>query len=176
MGTGVAGFSTYQHFSELADPLDTQEGVLSPQTRRQRAQANLGLQVPSTIGGAARMTMPVPATAADTAVLTAAQILNGVIRGTPTAAAAYTLPLASALDTAVGPTFPVGDAFEFSVINLAATATFDITMTTNTGWTLAGPVVVGAGASAAGDGAEYTSGIFRARKTGTAAWTLYRVG
>ena len=33
-----------------------------------------------------------PATATDTATLTAAQVLNGIILATPTAAAAYTLP------------------------------------------------------------------------------------
>lgn len=43
MGTGVAGFGTYAHFDELNEPLDTQEGVLSPTVRKQRCLANLGL-------------------------------------------------------------------------------------------------------------------------------------
>jgi hypothetical protein len=43
MGTGVAGFGTYAHFSELNEPLDTQEGVLSPADRKARCLDNLGL-------------------------------------------------------------------------------------------------------------------------------------
>lgn len=37
----VAGFIKSNHLSELSDPLDTQEGVLSPAVRRARTQANL---------------------------------------------------------------------------------------------------------------------------------------
>lgn len=36
-------FSRYNHFSELAEPLDTQEGVLSPATRRTRSRESLGI-------------------------------------------------------------------------------------------------------------------------------------
>jgi hypothetical protein len=169
---GVLGLGREAHFAELNDPLDSQEGVLSPSVRKARAAANLGIILASATGGADvfRGTSAV-ATATDTATLTTAQVLNGIIHGTPTAAAAYTLPTAAALDTAL-PDFAVGDAFEFSIVNLATTATFDITVTTNTGLTLTGPMVVGAGAN---DGAEWKSGRFRARKTGTGAWTVYRV-
>lgn len=41
MGTGVAGFSVHNHLSELTDPLDSQEGVLSPLTRRTKVLTNL---------------------------------------------------------------------------------------------------------------------------------------
>lgn len=172
----VGSFDRFLHFSELNSPLFDQTGVLSPSVRKQIAASNLGLMLPSAQGGAEVFRqMPTPATAIDTATLTVTQIGNGIILGTPTAAAAYTMPLATAMDTAF-PDFLTNDALQFNVVNKAATATFDITMTTNTGWTLNGPMVVGAGSSAAGDGSEWTAGTFRAQKTGTGTWTLFRVG
>lgn len=53
-------------------------------------------------------------------------------------------------------------AFDFSVIALGAGTA---TVTTNTGWTLVGSMAV----------ATTVSGRFRARKTGSGAWTLYRI-
>ena len=41
------------------------------------------------------VTVPAPATATDSATLTSAQLTNGILIGTPTTTAAYTLPLAS---------------------------------------------------------------------------------
>lgn len=114
---------------------------------------------------------PAPAVAADTATLTPAQITNGILVGTPTAAAAYTLPLAADLAAVLPTGFAVDDGYEFSVINVATTATFDITMTTNTGWTLVGSMVVDANEAAQQD----SSGIFRVRKTAAATFTLYRI-
>lgn len=43
MSTGVAGFSRHEHLNELRDPLDSQEGFLSPDERRRRVLENLGL-------------------------------------------------------------------------------------------------------------------------------------
>jgi hypothetical protein len=125
------------------------------------------------INEAAKFTMPVPATAVGTATLTTAQILNGLLIGTPVAPAAYTLPLAADLDAAVN--MAVGEAFVFNVRNDGATGTVDhITMTTNTGWTLSGSMVIHqAGTPAAG---ETAFGMFAARKTAAGAFTLYRIG
>jgi len=160
------------HLSELASPLSTAEGVLTPLQRKDRVKANLGLTVGLVAGiGAKRLTMPAPATAIDTATLTAAQILNGVLVGTPTAAAAYTMPLAADLVAALPVDFQIGEAFEFSVIDVATTATFDITMTTNTGWTLVGSMVVDANEAAQQD----SSGVFRVRRTAAATFTMYRI-
>lgn len=170
---GVLGLGREAHFSEFNDPLDVGSGVVTPLARKNAALANLGLAILTAAGGAQRMQMPVPATATDTATLTTAQLLNGSIQGTPTAAANYTLPLATALDTALPADFAVGEAFEFSIINQATNVGFDITIVTNTGWTLSGAaVVIGAGPN---DGTEWKSGVFRARKTGAGAWTLYRL-
>lgn len=95
--------------------------------------------------------------------LTAAAILTGIIQGTPVGAANYTLPLATAMDTAL-PTSAASDSFDFSLINTSGGAN-TITVLTNTGWTLVGAVTA----------AQNVSGRFRARKTGAGAWTLYRL-
>lgn len=107
-----------------------------------------------------------PATATDTATLTAAQVLNGIILATPTAAAAYTLPTVANLEAAL-PSANVGNTIDFVVINLASNSSYDITMTTNTGWTVTGGGVVVV--------QEASSAQFRARKTGDGTWQLYRI-
>ena len=106
-----------------------------------------------------------PATATDTATLTVAQLTNGMILATPTAAAAYTLPLATDVDSEVS-SAKVGSTFDFVVVNLAS-SNYDITMTTNTGWTITGGGVMVV--------QEASSAQFRARKTGAGTWQLYRI-
>ena len=105
-----------------------------------------------------------PTTAVDSATLTAAQITNGIILGSPSTTAAYTLPLASDLD-ALLTNSKVGTVFDFRVINVTGSGV--ITVTTNTGWTLVGLMTI---TNAAG-----TVRGFRARKTGDAAWALYAI-
>jgi len=102
-------------------------------------------------------------TATNTVTLTSTQIASGFIVGTPTATASYTLPLASALDTELT-NAATGYNFEFVVFTTAA---FAITLLTATGWTLVGSMATGATAN--------SFARFRARKTGTATYTLYRV-
>jgi hypothetical protein len=117
-------------------------------------------------------TQGTPATATVTATLTTAQLLNGIILGTPTTtAAAYTLPLATDLDAVVS-SAKVGSSFEFVVINTNGSGSGVITITTNTGWSIGtsgsqGLMTV----TTAG-----TSQNYRAVKTGDGAWSLYRVG
>jgi len=112
-------------------------------------------------------TAPVPATATATATLSAAQITNGILLGSPgSSAAAYTLPTAAVLDAALG-NAKVGSAFDFAVINVDGSGSGVITVTTNTGWTLVGLMTIVATAG--------TAQAFRARKTGDAAWSLYRI-
>ena len=104
-----------------------------------------------------------PVTATDSPTLTAAQLVNGIILGSPTGATAYTLPLASDLD-ALMTNAKVGTTFDFRVINVTGSGT--ITVTTNTGWTLVGLMtIIAAGAVRA----------FRARDTGDGTWTLYAI-
>lgn len=113
-----------------------------------------------------------PTAKTTSATLTAAEVQAGIITVNQGAAgaSAQQLPTASAMDTAF-PDAAAGDAFEFSVINISTVAAEDASLTTNTGWTLVGSMVVESNDS---DRAA-SSGRFRARKTGAAAWTLYRL-
>ena len=106
-----------------------------------------------------------PATAADTATLTVAQITNGLILATPTAAAAYTLPTVALVEATVS-SAKNNSSFDFTVVNLAS-SDYDITMTTATGWTITGGGVMVI--------QQASSAQFRARKTGDGTWQLYRL-
>lgn len=110
---------------------------------------------------------PVPTTAVDTATLTAAQITNGIILGSPTTTAAYTLPTVTALEAVIDNAKP-GVTFDFRVINVTGSGV--ITMTTNTGWSIGSSGSQGLMTIAATAG---TVRAFRARKSGDAAWALY---
>jgi hypothetical protein len=111
----------------------------------------------------------VPTTAADSATLTAAQLINGIIIGTPTTTAAYTLPLATDLDAVLTNSKP-GSTFDFRVINTTTAGV--ITVTTNTGWTIGSSGSQGLMTVAATAG---TVRGFRARKTSDGAWALYAI-
>jgi hypothetical protein len=115
------------------------------------------------------VSVPAPATATDSATLTAAQLTNGIIIGTPTTTAAYTLPLASDLDNALGNS-KVGSSFDFRVINTTTAGV--ITMTTNTGWTIGSSGSQGLMTIAATAG---TVRSFRARRLGDNSWALYAI-
>jgi hypothetical protein len=110
---------------------------------------------------------PVPTTAIDSATLTAAQITNGIILGSPSTTAAYTLPTVATLE-AVLDNAKAGVTFDFRVINVTGSGV--ITMTTNTGWTVGTSGSQGLMTVAATAG---TVRAFRARKTGDGAWALY---
>ena len=113
--------------------------------------------------------VPVPATATATATLTAAQILNGILLGSPgSSAASYTLPTVADLELALPSADKPGVAFDFSVVNVDGSSSGVSTLVTNTGWTLVGLMTVAATAG--------TAQMFRARKSGTGTWTLYRIG
>lgn len=122
--------------------------------------------------GIAAPTQGAPHAATTSATLTAANILTGIITVNQGAGAssAQQLPLATAMDTAL-PRFAAGDAFDFSVINISTVAAEDASITTNTGWTLAGNMDIASNAAAT----DKSAGRFRARKTGAGAWTLYRL-
>lgn len=115
-----------------------------------------------------------PATTDDgTAVVSAANVLTGIVTCTPTA------DRSKATDTAANYISTLGltaddDAFDFSVINLATDGTSFVTLTAGTGVTLVGAAVI-----SAQDAAEdaFTSGVgrFRIRRTGSAAVSVYRI-
>ena len=110
-----------------------------------------------------------PTTATDSATLTAAQLTNGIILGSPSTTAAYTLPLASDLD-ALLTNAKVGTTFDFRVINVTGSGV--ITMTTNTGWTIGSSGSQGLMTVAATAG---TVRSFRARRLGDNSWALYAI-
>lgn len=115
-------------------------------------------------------TQGTPATATASATLTAAQLYNGILLGSPgSSAAAYTLPLATDLDSALGNSHP-GSCFDFSVINVDGSGSGVITMTTNTGWTIGSSGTQGLMTVVATAG---TVRRFRAVKTAAGAWSLY---
>jgi len=113
-------------------------------------------------------TQATPATATATATLTAAQLANGIILGSPgTSAASYTLPTVADTEVLVS-SAKVNSCFDFSVVNVNGSSSGVITLVTNTGWTLVGLMTVVATAG--------TAQIFRAVKTGDGSWSLYRIG
>jgi len=105
------------------------------------------------------------------ATLTAAEILTGEITVNQGGGAnsALQLPLATAVDTAL-PDSAAGDAFDFSVTNISAVAAETASVTTNTGWTLVGNMLLAANTAVT----DNSQGLFRAKKTGAGAWTLTR--
>jgi hypothetical protein len=114
---------------------------------------------------------PAPQTATSTATLTVTQLLGGLLVVDPTTtASSLTMPTAAAID-AVMTNLKTNSTFRLVVINLG-TSTGIVTMVVGTGITAVGNLLVGINGVAAGttDSAE-----FMFRKTGTAAYTAYRV-
>ena len=107
-----------------------------------------------------------PQTATSTATLTAVQVTGGMLVANPsTTAATYTLPTAAAIDAAVS-SAKVGSTFDLNVIN-TGTSTGTVTLAAGTGITDGGNALVVV--------AVTSSALFRFRKTGDAAWTVYKV-
>jgi hypothetical protein len=116
-------------------------------------------------------TQAAPQTATSTATLTTTQVLNGLLVVDPTTtASSLTMPTATAID-AVMTNMKTNSTFRLTVINLG-TSTGVVTMVVGTGITAVGNLVVAITGSAAGVGG---AAQFLFRKTGTAAYTVYRV-
>jgi len=111
----------------------------------------------------------VPTTAVDSATLTVNQLINGIVLGSPTTTAAYTLPLATTLDNTLTNS-KAGSTFDFRIINVTGSGV--ITVTTNTGWSIGSSGSQGLMTVAATAG---TVRAFRARKTSDGAWALYAI-
>ena len=106
-----------------------------------------------------------PQTATDTATLTAAQVVNGMLVATPTANATLTLPTAALIDAAV-PNARVGSTFDLALIN-AAPATYTAAFALGTGISNGGNAIVSLAAA--------TSALFRFRKTAEGAYSVYKI-
>ena len=110
-------------------------------------------------------------TATATATLSVAQITGGILVGNPsTTAASYTLPTATLIDATMT-NRKTNSTFALRVINLG-TSTGLITVVVGTGITAVGNLVVAITGSAAGVGG---AAEFMFRKTGAAAYSVYRV-
>jgi len=116
-------------------------------------------------------TQAAPQTATSTATLSTTQVLNGLLVVDPTTtASSLTMPTATAID-AVMTNMKTNSTFRLTVINIG-TSTGLVTMVVGTGITAVGNLVVAITGSAAGVGG---AAQFLFRKTGTAAYTVYRV-
>jgi hypothetical protein len=112
-----------------------------------------------------------PQTATTTVTLTAAQVTGGLLVGTAgTGAVSYTMPTATAID-AVFTNAKVNSTFDLKVVNLG-TSSGVITMVVGTGITAVGNLLIAITGSAAGVGG---AAQFLFRKTGDAAYTVYRI-
>ena len=107
-----------------------------------------------------------PQTATSTATLTAAQVTGGILVANPsTSAATYTLPTAAAID-AVVTSAKVGSTFTLNIVNIG-TSSGTVTLAAGTGITDGGNALVAV--------AITSSAQFLFRKTGDAAWTVYKI-
>lgn len=108
---------------------------------------------------------PAPANIADggSMIMTAAELLTGIVTATPSAGRNVQLPTGANLDLATE--WAIGDSFDFSLITLAA---FALTITVNTNVT-----IVGDPATAATSG---SAAKFRVRKTAADTFVVYRIG
>ena len=107
-----------------------------------------------------------PQTATSTATLTAAQITGGILYANPsTSAATYTLPTASDIDSAVS-SATTGSTFDLSIVNVG-TSSGTVTLSMGTGVTDGGNAAVAV--------AVTSSALFRFRKTGDGAWSVYKI-
>jgi hypothetical protein len=110
-----------------------------------------------------------PETATDNASLTDAQMLSGILVGTPTAAAAYTVRTGTQIEAALGGTLATGDYFDLTVINLGGAGDI-ITMTVADGVTFVGSVTID------DPGADInSSGTFRFVRGAANTFVGYRV-
>jgi hypothetical protein len=106
------------------------------------------------------LTIPTALTA--TATLTVNDLAAGIVIYTSASTGNLTLPTAALTDAAFS-SAKVGSSFELALI---ATSTGVPTIVVGTGWSLAGT---------SGAGVASKSVLFRAVKTGDAAYSLYRV-
>jgi hypothetical protein len=110
-----------------------------------------------------------PLSVTATATLTAAQVTAGIllVGSGATSAQTYTLPSATLID-AVVTSAKVGSTFDLYVVNLGTSSgTGALAMGTSTGFTDGGNATVAL--------AITSSAVFRFRKTGDGAYTVYKI-
>lgn len=116
-----------------------------------------------------------PVAMTDAATITVAALIGGLIVGTPTTGAtkAYALPTGTVMDAALTSFFINNDSFDFTIINVQATAITDtITLTAAAGFTIVGEPIIG---SANAADPFPSSGTFRVRRTAANTFVAYRL-
>tara|TARA_R110002020_G_scaffold147506_3_gene322897 strand:- start:2954 stop:4450 length:1497 start_codon:yes stop_codon:yes gene_type:complete len=109
-----------------------------------------------------------------TAVVSAANILTGIVTCTPTADRSKATDTAANLISGLSLTADQ-DAFDFSLINLTTDGQDNVTLTGGTDVSLVGNMVIHA-QDAADDAVSIGVGRFRIRRTASDAVTMYRIG
>ena len=107
-----------------------------------------------------------PATFTATAAISVSDLLSQIItadKGSD-AATTMTLPTVALLEATLTQA-KTDSYFDLSIINVAVGSSATVTIAIGTGWTLVGLKTI----------PYLTSGMFRARKTGAGAWSLYRL-
>tara|TARA_R100001510_G_C7564936_1_gene143591 strand:+ start:270 stop:647 length:378 start_codon:yes stop_codon:yes gene_type:complete len=95
--------------------------------------------------------------------LTTAELIEGIVDGTPTGNRAVTTPTAAEILTALGAQNKIGQTFELTIVN-KATATHKFTLTAGSNVTIVGDA----------DVAAASSGTFVFRVTSTTAVSAFR--
>jgi hypothetical protein len=105
--------------------------------------------------------------------VTVDNLANGIITVDPgsTSAGTYTFPTGALIDAAF-PSLKVNSGFDVSIINLGDDGGNDVTFGAGAGNTIVGNAVVADSATATFP----ASATFRFRKTGTSAYSIYRIG
>jgi len=104
--------------------------------------------------------------------ITAADLATGLctMDSGGTDAGTYVFPTGALIDAAF-PSLKVGSAFDCAFVNIGDNAANDVTFTAGAGNTLVGNDVIQDALTKTNN----TSGVFRFRKTGDAAYTIYRI-
>lgn len=107
-----------------------------------------------------------------TVTITAANLATGIVTidSGGTDAGTYTFPTGALIDAAF-PSVAVNTAFDVSFINVGDNAANDVTFGAGAGNTIVGSAVLMDNATTTNP----SSAIFRFRKTGTAAYSIYRI-
>ncbi len=107
-----------------------------------------------------------------TVTITAANLAAGIVTidSGGTDAGTYTFPTGALIDAAF-PSVRVNTGFDVSFINIGDNAANDVTFGAGTGNTIVGSAVLIDNATTTNP----SSAIFRFRKTGTAAYSIYRI-
>lgn len=113
-----------------------------------------------------------PVALTTSATLTAAQLAVGILTANQGggATATYTLPTGTLMDAAF-PNVRVDTAFDFALINISTVAAEDVSIGAGSGFTIVGNATVASNNAAT----DQSTAHFRARRTGTNTWVLYRI-